>query len=103
VGGITEARRVADLAALYHRPFTHHDCSGPVNLAVGVHLSVAAETGFTQEIVRSHLRGWYAEAADGLPPLEAGSIGPRTSPGHGIALRPEFLATPGITREVTEQ
>lgn len=95
VGGVSEARRVADLASLYARPVTHHDCSGPVNLAVGVHLSSWAETGFIQEIVRSHLHGWYGEVADGLPEVSRGRIAASTAPGHGISLKPEVLEAEG--------
>lgn len=95
VGGVTEARRVADLAALYQRPFTPHDCTGPVNLSVGVHLCVSLENALIQEIVRAYYYGWYAEVADDLPPLEEGRISPLERPGHGIELRREFLEREG--------
>jgi galactonate dehydratase len=96
-GGISEARRVADMAAAEMLPFGVHDCTGPVGLAAGVHLSVHAENAFMQEIVRAHYFGWYQEVAEGLPPLEDGSIGPTDAPGHGVRLRNEVLESAEAT------
>lgn len=101
VGGVTEAKRVADLASLYRRSFTHHDCSGPVNLAIGVHLSLHAENGFIQEIVRAHYYGWYQEVASGLPILEAGRLSAEPRPGHGVDLRSEFMGREDTIVETT--
>jgi galactonate dehydratase len=97
VGGVTETRRVADLAALYQRPFTPHDCTGPVNLSVGVHLCVSLENALIQEVVRAYYFGWYADVARDLPLLAEGRITPLERPGHGIELRDEFLQQPGTT------
>lgn len=94
-GGVTEARRIAELAALYALPFGLHDCSGPVNLAVGVHVSMSVENAFMQEIVRAYYRGWYREVVDGLPPLRDGMIAPHGGPGHGIRLAPDLVDRPG--------
>lgn len=90
-GGISEARRIADLAAMYMRPFAPHDCAGPVGLAVGAHLCLHAESAFMQEIVRAFVHGWYGEVATGLPVLESGTIRPAPAPGHGVSLLPGLL------------
>ena len=88
-GGITVARKVADLAALYLRPFTPHDCSGPVTLAVGVHLCLHAENALVQEMVRAFYFGWYEEVVSGLPIFTSGRLRASDGPGHGVAIRPE--------------
>jgi L-alanine-DL-glutamate epimerase-like enolase superfamily enzyme len=88
-GGITVARRVADLAALYLRPFTPHDCSGPVTLAVGVHLCLNAENALVQEMVRAYYFGWYDEVVTGLPVFESGRLRASDGFGHGIDIRAE--------------
>ena len=103
VGGITEARRVADAAALYQRPFTTHDCTGPVNMAVGVHLCVNAENAYLQEIVRAFHFGWYRENVTGLPDLNAGEMAPADRPGHGVELMPDVLERPGVRIRVSER
>jgi galactonate dehydratase len=96
VGGVTEGRRVADVAALYQRPFTTHDCTGPVNMAVGVHLCVNAENAYMQEIVRAFQYGWYPQNVTGLPELRDGEMIPAALPGHGVELLPEVLHREGV-------
>jgi galactonate dehydratase len=93
-GGITEARRVADMAATAMLPFGLHDCTGPVGLAASVHLSMHAEAAFMQEFARAYYYGWYREVSEGLPPVEDGWIRAQETPGHGLSLHPEFLVSP---------
>ena len=93
-GGVTEARRIAELAALHALPFGLHDCSGPVNLAVGVHVSLSVENAFMQEIVRAYYRGWYRDVVDGLPVLSEGRMAPVDRPGHGVRLTQAVLERP---------
>jgi galactonate dehydratase len=90
VGGITASRKIADLAAVYLRPFTPHDCTGPVTLAVGTHLCLHAENAMLQEMVRAYYFGWYGDLVDGLPVFEAGRLRPADRPGHGAVLRDAF-------------
>ena len=96
-GGVTEARRIAELAALHGLPFGCHDCAGPVNLAVGVHVAVSVENAFLQEIVRAYLAGWYREVAEGVPAVSDGRIAPTAAAGHGVVLRPGLHDQPGTT------
>jgi L-alanine-DL-glutamate epimerase-like enolase superfamily enzyme len=91
-GGVSEIRRVADLTATYQRSFTPHDCTGPIGLAVGTHVSLYAETAIFQEVVRAFLYGWYSEVMDGLPTVSDGHIVPADRPGHGVALRDDIPA-----------
>jgi L-alanine-DL-glutamate epimerase-like enolase superfamily enzyme len=86
-GGVSEIRRIADLTAAFQRAFTPHDCSGPVGLAVGTHVSLYAETAIMQEFVRAFRYGWYEEVADGLPAISDGYVAPAPGPGHGVRLR----------------
>jgi galactonate dehydratase len=89
-GGIGEARKIAAVAEAYELPVASHDCTGPVGLGVGAHLSVALPNAVVQETVRAFYYDWYAELAEALPPLGEGRIAPAPGPGHGIALRPEL-------------
>jgi L-alanine-DL-glutamate epimerase-like enolase superfamily enzyme len=96
-GGLTEARRIADLAAMHALAFGSHDCVGPVNLAVGTHLAVSVETAFMQEVVRAYLRGWYPSVALGVPEIVDGKISPTAAPGHGVRLRSDLRTRPGVS------
>jgi galactonate dehydratase len=87
-GGVSEIRKVADLTAAFQRSFTPHDCTGPVGLAVGTHVSLYAETAIYQELVRAFRYGWYERVADGLPVVTDGFIAPPGDrPGHGVTLK----------------
>ncbi len=85
-GGITEARQIAALADAVHLPVAVHDCAGPLNFVVGVHLSCSLGNVFVQEGVRAFYRGWYRELVTALPHVESGSVAPLDGPGLGTEL-----------------
>jgi galactonate dehydratase len=85
-GGITEAVKIAALADAQHLPIAVHDCTGPVNFAIGVHLSCSLGNAFVQESVRAFYRGWYRELVTELPHVEAGNVAPLHGPGIGCEL-----------------
>jgi galactonate dehydratase len=101
VGGVTEARRVADVAALYQRPISPHDTTGPVNMAVGVHMCINLENAYLQEIVRAFQFGWYGDYVAGLPRLADGHMTPSDEPGHGVQLLPDVLGRESVTVRVS--
>ncbi|MFD6320787.1 MULTISPECIES: mandelate racemase/muconate lactonizing enzyme family protein [Methylorubrum] len=88
-GGVTELRRIADLAATYQRAFTPHDCTGPIGLAAGAHVALHAETAIFQEFVRAFYHGWYREVSEGLPVIENGWLSAADRPGHGVTIPDE--------------
>jgi galactonate dehydratase len=88
-GGVSEARAVAGLAAARGVPVAPHDCTGPVGLTVGAHLSTAFPNAVVQETVRAFHRGWYAELVAPLPEIADGMIRAPRTPGLGTALRAE--------------
>jgi L-alanine-DL-glutamate epimerase-like enolase superfamily enzyme len=94
VGGLTEARAIAGMAASARVPLTPHDCTGPVNLMAGLHLSVHAPNAVIQETVRSFNREVYPRVVDRLPVFRDGNAIAPAAPGLGMALRPDFLADP---------
>ena len=104
VGGLTEARKIAAMADAYHLPIAPHDCTGPINLAVGVHFGVSQPNAVFQEVVRAYYTDWYQEIATDLPKLERGTLRPTESPGIGTNLIPELWRRPdAAVRESTLQ
>jgi galactonate dehydratase len=91
-GGISEARKIAHLAEIYHRPVMFHDCTGPVVLAASTHLSLNVPNALVQETVRAFYSGWYGELVTSLPPIEGGMISSPAGPGHGIELLPDLTS-----------
>lgn len=88
-GGLTIGRKVAALAEAFAKPFTPHDCTGPVTLMAGLHLAIHAPTAIWQEIVRANLATWYRELTADLPQIVDGRALAPTAPGLGIALSAE--------------
>ena len=97
VGGISEGKKVATLAEAWQLPIAPHDCSGPVEFAAAVHLSINAPNALVQESVRAFYTGWYRELVTEIPRVENGWIYPLTGPGLGTELLPEVLERPDTT------
>jgi len=94
VGGISEGKKVATLAEAWQLPVAPHDCSGPVEFAAAVHLSINAPNALVQESVRAFYTGWYRELVTEVPRVEDGWIYPLTGPGLGTELLPDVISRP---------
>ncbi len=96
-GGISETRRVIELAQAFNVPATMHDCTGPLTLLAGLHCAVASANVVFQETVRAHLRTFYERLIDHQPEVREGRLIAPTRPGLGTSLLPE-LFQPGRYR-----
>lgn len=90
-GGITEARKIAVLADIHHKPFAPHDCTGPIGLAAAVHTALSQPNSLIQETVRAFYTGWYKEVVTTVPTIKDGFVYPMEGPGLGVDLLPEIL------------
>jgi L-alanine-DL-glutamate epimerase-like enolase superfamily enzyme len=88
-GGITEARRTADLAEIYGVPLATHGNSGPVNLWSAAHVLTSVRNACAAETVRAH-HDYFDSVVDGPSILDHGRIDAPTAPGLGIRLRDDF-------------
>jgi galactonate dehydratase len=93
-GGLSEARKIAALAAAYQRPIAPHDCTGPVVLAASLHLSLHAPNTLYQEVVRAFLWGYYRDLVTELPVVKQGLAYPMSGAGLGTKLHPGVRARP---------
>lgn len=93
-GGISETRRIIDLAQMHNLPATMHDCTGPMTLFSGMHCAVASTNVILQETVRAHIRTFYQYLIDRQPQIENGWFLPPSDPGLGTAFLP-MLFQPG--------
>ncbi len=96
-GGISETRRIIELAQAYNVPATMHDCTGPLTLYAGLHCAGASSNVVFQETVRAHIRTFYERLIDRQPIIENGRLLLPSDPGLGTALLPE-LFQPGQSR-----
>ncbi len=96
-GGISETRRIIELAQAYNVPATMHDCTGPLTLYAGLHCAGASSNVVFQETVRAHIRTFYERLIDRQPIIENGRLLLPSDPGLGTTLLPE-LFQPGQSR-----
>ena len=92
-GGISETRRIVDLAQVCNIPATMHDCTGPLTLFAGLHCATASANVVFQETVRAHIRTFYEQLIDRQPEIENGFLIPPTDSGLGTALLPDLFAS----------
>lgn len=93
-GGLTEARKIANMAEGCELPVTLHDCTGPIVFAASCALSATLPNANYQEAVRAYYAGWYREIVDVLPIVADGAVAPLEGPGLGLALKPEVFTRP---------
>ncbi len=86
-GGITEARKIATLAATENLGVIFHDCTGPVALAAALHVGSHVTNTWMQEIVRAYTLGYYREIVEPAFEIENGRMRAPTGPGLGVRLR----------------
>jgi galactonate dehydratase len=91
VGGISETRRLAELAQVYNIPATMHDCTGPLTLFAGLHVATAAPNVVFQESVRAHIRTFYSLLIETNVTIENGFALPPEGPGLGTRLLPSLF------------
>jgi galactonate dehydratase len=88
-GGLTEARKIADLADAFHLPVVPHDCTGPVTFAASLQLCAHAPNAKLMEVVRGFHRGWYRDVVTKPIEIADGRAQIPDAPGLGTELLPE--------------
>ena len=108
-GGLSEARKIANMAEASELPVTLHDCTGPIVYAASCALSATLPNVNYQEAVRAYFTGWYTEIVADIPMVTDGSVAPLDGPGLGLSLRPELFqrrtprcGRPGSSRSVSQ-
>jgi len=100
VGGISESRRIAELAQLYNIPVLMHDCTGPLTLFSGLNLAMAIPSVMYQECVRAHVMTLYSHLIDTTVEIREGTVQPHDRPGIGARWLDHLFdpETPGYRR-----
>ena len=92
VGGISETRRAAELAQAFNVPALMHDCTGPLTLFAGLHISASCTNVTYQETVRAHLKTLYPLLIDDTVTVHNGHLPLPSRPGLGVRLLPELFS-----------
>lgn len=87
VGGLLEAKRVADLAALFGVQVAPHCPRGPIAMAVGVHCALSTSNFLILEYP-TDLGGvtWRQDLVESPEVIADGHMTPPTAPGLGVEL-----------------
>jgi galactonate dehydratase len=93
-GGLSEARKIANMAEASELPVTLHDCTGPFVYAASCALSATLPNASYQECVRAYYSGWYTEIVADLPRVADGRVAPLDGPGLGLRLRDDLFSRP---------
>lgn len=100
-GGLSEARRIADLASTYHLPFAPHDCTGPVTALANLHLASSTPNCLAIEVVRGFVDGYYREVLDEPFTIENGRVRAPARPGLGANFTEGFTSRSDVTSRLS--
>ena len=90
-GGISETRRIAELAQLFNVPALMHDCTGPLTLFAGLNVAASCSGVTYQETVRAHLKTLYPLLIDDEVVVEDGHLPLPARTGLGVRLLPALF------------
>jgi L-alanine-DL-glutamate epimerase-like enolase superfamily enzyme len=91
-GGFTQGIKFTQATKKYGKSIAPHDCSGPIGLIAGTHLSTASENAVVQETSRASLRTWYPMIVSNLPTITNGKISLGQESGLGTDLTSTFTS-----------
>ena len=87
-GGITEAKKMCDMADAYHIPGSPHTCGGPLLYVASAHLSAAIPNFCYMESNYWKYTHQYPYFVNNVPVPVDGCISAPEGPGLGVEIRP---------------
>lgn len=100
-GGLSEARKIANLAETHYLPVAPHNCGGPVLHAASLHLAANVTNLQICESVRRHYADEYRPIVGELALPKDGYFDLPPGPGLGIDLLPEVYQRPDLVQRVS--
>jgi len=88
-GGISEAKKISDMADAYYIPTAPHTCGGPVLWYASIHTATALTNFFIMESCYHFYHHEYPYFIKNVPVPEDGFVTVPEGPGLGIEFRPE--------------
>ncbi|WMS43681.1 mandelate racemase/muconate lactonizing enzyme family protein [Acuticoccus sp. MNP-M23] len=89
-GGVTEAKRIGELAHAFHLPATLHASSSVVTYAASLHVACSLPNAHSTEHHMLHQWFWEKAPAGTFEPAQS-ALAPPPGPGLGIDLTPDDL------------
>jgi L-alanine-DL-glutamate epimerase-like enolase superfamily enzyme len=85
MGGLMEAKKVADHADMYYIPVAPHNVASPIGTVASAHVCAAMNNFLVIEFHAQDV-DWWDQLVDGEPPIKNGFIHLTDAPGHGLTL-----------------
>jgi L-alanine-DL-glutamate epimerase-like enolase superfamily enzyme len=85
MGGLMEAKKVADHADMYYIPVAPHNVASPIGTVASAHVCAAMNNFLVIEFHAQDVE-WWDHLVDGEPPIRNGFIHLTDAPGHGLTL-----------------
>ena len=98
-GGFTQGIKFTQATKKYGKSIAPHDCSGPIGLIAGAHLSTASDNALVQETSRASLRTWYPMIVTTLPTIADGKISLSQEAGLGTDLTSTFTSAAKFAKQ----
>lgn len=90
-GGITEAKKISDMADTYFIPTSPHTCGGPLLWFASIHLCTALPNFLIMESNYWKYTHQYPYFINNVPVPDNGYVTPPELPGLGAEINPEIL------------
>lgn len=99
-GGISEAKKIVDMADAYYIPFATHNFGGPVLWMSSIHLGTAAKNCYITESSWEMYNNVFPYFVKNIPVPVDGYVSPPEGPGLGIEFSDEPLKNGDVKVEV---
>lgn len=91
-GGITEAKKISDMADTYFIPASPHTCGGPLLWFASIHMTTALPNFLIMESNYWKYTYQYPYFINNVPVPEQGFVTAPETPGLGAEIRPEIFS-----------
>lgn len=85
MGGLLEAKKVADMCDTYYMPVAPHNVASPIGTVAAAHVGAAMNNFLCMEF-HAHDVAWWDDLIEGEPVIKDGFIHLNDEPGHGMTL-----------------
>lgn len=92
-GGVSEAKKIADMADAYFIPTSPHTCGGPLLYICSAHLSAAVPNFLIMESNYWKYTHQFPRFVANTPVPVNGAVAPPEEPGIGAGIRPELFSS----------
>ena len=91
-GGVSEAKKIADMADTYFIPTSPHTCGGPLLYFCSAHLCTALPNFLIMESNYWKYTHQFPYFVNNVPVPEKGHVTPPELPGIGAEIKPELFS-----------